>query len=111
MVRKIGILASRSLADIQEKMLKHVCSVMSDSLRPHRQQPARLLCPRDFSGKNTIVGCHFILQGIFLTQGLDLGPLHWQVDSLPLSHLGSPDVDEAMGETSREFSDSSRLEV
>ena len=111
MVRKIGILASRSLADIQEKMLKHVCSVMSDSLRPHRLQPARLLCPRDFSGKNTIVGCHFILQGIFLPQGSDLGPLHWQVDSLPLSHLGSPDADEAMGETSREFSDSSRLEV
>jgi len=33
------------------------------------------------------------------------------VDSLPLSHLGSPDADEAMGETSRGFSDSSRLEV
>ena len=60
MVRKIGILASRSLADIQEKMLKHVCSVMSDSLRPHRQQPARLLCPRDFSGKNTVIASGFM---------------------------------------------------
>ena len=31
--------------------------------------PARLLCPWDFPGKNTGVGCHFLLQGIFLTQG------------------------------------------
>ena len=30
---------------------------------------ARLLCPWDFPGKNTAVGCHFLLQGIFLTQG------------------------------------------
>ena len=33
---------------------------------------------------------HFLLQGIFLTQGSNQGLLHWQVDSLPLSHLGSP---------------------
>ena len=30
--------------------------------------PARLLCPRDFSGKNTGVGCHFLVKGIFPTQ-------------------------------------------
>ena len=44
-----------------------------------------------FPGKNTGVGCHFLLQGIFLTQGsnqLLLCLLYWQVDSLPLSHLG-----------------------
>ena len=35
---------------------------MSDSLRPHRQQPTRLLCPWDSLGKNTGVGCHFLLQ-------------------------------------------------
>ena len=34
--------------------------------------------------------CHALLQGIFLTQGLNPGLLHWQVDSLPLHHLGSP---------------------
>ena len=34
----------------------------SDSLRPHGLQPARLLCPRDSPGKNTGVGCHFLLQ-------------------------------------------------
>ena len=35
---------------------------MSDSARPHRRQPTRLLCPRDSPGKNTGVGCHFLLQ-------------------------------------------------
>ena len=69
-------------------------SVMSDSLRLHGLQPARHLCPRNFPGKNTGVGCYFLLQGIFLTQGSNthlLCLLHWQVNSLPLLHLGSPD--------------------
>ena len=39
-------------------------------------QPARLLCPWDSSGKNTRVGCHALLQGIFLTQGSNPGLLH-----------------------------------
>ena len=39
-----------------------VTSVVSDSVRPHRQQPTRLLCPWDSPGKNTGVGCHFLLQ-------------------------------------------------
>ena len=46
----------------------------------------------DFLGKNTGVGCHFLLQGIFKTQGLNphlLCLLPWQMDSLPLYHLGS----------------------
>ena len=34
--------------------------------------------------------CHSLLQGIFPTQRSNLGLLHWQVDSLLLSHLGSP---------------------
>ena len=50
----------------------------------------------DSPGKNTGVGCHFLLQGIFQTQGLNpglLSLLHWQMDSLPLSHLETkPDV-------------------
>ena len=37
---------------------------MSDSVRPHRQQPTRLLCPWDSPGKDTGVGCHFLLQCI-----------------------------------------------
>ena len=35
---------------------------MSNSVRPHRRQPTRLLCPWDSPGKNTGVGCHFLLQ-------------------------------------------------
>ena len=35
---------------------------MSDSVRPHRPQPTRLPCHRDSPGKNTGVGCHFLLQ-------------------------------------------------
>ena len=39
-----------------------VTSVVSDSVRPHRQQPTRLCRPWDSPGKNTGVGCHFLLQ-------------------------------------------------
>ena len=39
-----------------------VMSVVSDSVRPHRRQPNRLLCPWESPGKNTGVGCHFLLQ-------------------------------------------------
>ena len=42
-----------------------------------------------FQGKNTGVSCHFLLQGIFLTQGSNLHLLHGQVNSLTPSHLGS----------------------
>ena len=35
---------------------------MSNSVQPHRRQPTRLLCPWDSPGKNTGVGCHFLLQ-------------------------------------------------
>ena len=35
---------------------------MSDSVQPHRQQPTRLHCPWDSPGKNTGVGCYFLLQ-------------------------------------------------
>ena len=40
-------------------------------------------CPWDFPGRNTGVGCHFLLQGIFQSQGWNLSFLHWQVGSLP----------------------------
>ena len=39
-----------------------VAPVVSDSVRPHRQKPTRLLCPWDSPGKNTGVGCHFLFQ-------------------------------------------------
>ena len=56
-------------------------SVMSDSLRPHGLYPARLLRPLHFPGKNTGVGCHFLLQGTFPTQGLNPGFAALQADS------------------------------
>ena len=47
----------------------HMCSVVSNYLQPHELQPAsRLHCPWTFPGQNTGVGCHFLIQGIFLTQ-------------------------------------------
>ena len=52
----------------KSEVLSH--SVVSDSLRPHRLYPARLLCPWDSPGKNTGVGCHSLLQRIFQTQDL-----------------------------------------
>ena len=42
---------------------------MSNSLQPYRLYPDRLLCPWAFPGKNTVVGCNVLLQGIFPTQG------------------------------------------
>ena len=68
-----------------------VCSVVSDSLQPQGLQPARLLCPWDSPGKNTGVGCHFLLQGIFLTLVSNpclLCLLHLQSDSFPLVPSG-----------------------
>ena len=49
--------------------------------------PARLLCPWGSPGKNTGVGCHLLLQGLFLGSNLRLlCLLHWQADPLPLNH-------------------------
>ena len=49
-----------------------------------------LLCLWDFPGKSTGMGCHFLLQGIFLTQGSNPGLLHCRQTLYPLSHQGSP---------------------
>ena len=69
------------------------CSIKSNSLRPHGLEPTRLLYSWNFPGKNTGVGCHFPLQGIFLTQGSNpclLRLLCWQMGSLLPNHQGSP---------------------
>ena len=68
-------------------------SVVLESLRAFGLQPARLLCPWDSPGKNTGVGCHALLQGIFPTQGSNshlFWLLHWQKDSLLLVLPGKP---------------------
>ena len=58
---------------------------------PMDYRPTRFLCPWNFPGKNTGASCHFLLQGIFLTQGLNLHLRHflyWQADSLPIKVMG-----------------------
>ena len=54
-------------------------------------QHSRILCLWGFPDKNTRVGCHFLLQGIFLTQRSNLGFLHyWQI--FFTSYQGGPDT-------------------
>ena len=63
------------------------CPTLRD---PMDCSPAKLLCLWDFSGKNTGVGCHFLIQGIFPTQGWNLHLLrflHLLVSSLPPAGL------------------------
>ena len=63
----------------------YVASVVSDSVRPHRRQPTRLLRPCDSPGKNTGVGCHFLLQYAYFPSSiciLDINPyLYWNIFS------------------------------
>ena len=63
-----------------------LCPTLCDAM------DCRLLCPWDSPGKNTGVGCHAVLQGIFPTQGSNpqlLQLLHCRQILYPLSHLGS----------------------
>ena len=61
-------------------------SVMFDSFATPRTVACQVPLSMGFSGKNTGVGCHFLLQGIFPTQALNPHLLHWQAASLPLSY-------------------------
>ena len=63
-------------------------SVVSDSLWPHGYQ-----APLSMGGKHTGVGCHFLLQGIFPTQGLNSGLLHCKQTFYHLSHQWSPNLE------------------
>ena len=76
-------------------------SVVPDSLRPHGLQPTRLFCLWDFPGKDTGVGCHFLLQGIFPTQGSNPGLLHCRRIPYRLSYKGSPFLWAPFGEGAR----------
>ena len=71
-----------------------LCSVTvrSSSLWPRGLQPARLLGPRGSPDKNTGLGCHFFLQGIFPTQGSNPGLPQCRRILYQLSHQGSPIV-------------------
>ena len=66
-------------------------SAVPDSLQPSWTiQSTKLLCPWNSPGKNTGVGSHSLLQGIFPTRGSNMGLLHcWQI-FYHLGHRGSP---------------------
>ena len=69
------------------------CTVVSDSLRPLDCNPPDCSVHGILQGKNGMVGCHFLLQGIFLTQGSNphlLCLLHCRWVLYPLSHWQSP---------------------
>ena len=60
------------------------CPTLATPRAAARQAPLSM----GFSRQEYRVGCHFLVQGIFPNQGLNSCLLHWQADSLPLSHLG-----------------------
>ena len=60
--RKFNILGVFLYSIILFSMLSFSRPVVSDSVRPQRQQPTRLACPWDSPGKNIGAGCHFLLQ-------------------------------------------------
>ena len=66
-------------------------SVMSNSLQPSGHSPPGS-CQWDSPGKNTRVGCHSLLQGIFPTQGSNQALLHWRQIFYHLSHQGNPSL-------------------
>ena len=66
------------------------CSLTSNSLWPHGLWLTKLLYPWESLGKNTWVGCQFLLQCIFPTQWLNLGLLHCKQTLYHLSHQESP---------------------
>ena len=83
----------------------YICSYINDYVSAKLLQSGPTLCaPVDYSPpggsvhgllqeKNTGVGCHAHLQGIFPTQGSSqhlLRPLHWQAGSLPVTPGGKP---------------------
>ena len=81
---------------IEAELLFFLCALIlfQRNTRLSYPPPApRLLCPWNFPGKNTGVACHFLIQGIFLTQGPNpclFCLLHWWADSLPLVPPGEP---------------------
>ena len=88
------------------QFLNYLTLCISDSLRPHGLYPFRLLSLQDFPGKNTEIGCHFLLQGIFPTQRSTshlFCPLHWEVDSLPLCHQGNSEFQTKLETMTRNF--------
>ena len=77
-----------------------VTSVMSDSVRPHRQQPTRLPCPWDSPGKNTGVGCHFLLQCMKMKSEIEVTQL---CSSLSNPTTAAHQAPPSMGPSGQEY--------
>ena len=75
---------------IAHKSVKVLVSHHVDSSRPHELQPARVLRPWNSPGKNTGVGSHSFLQGIFPTQASNPGLPHCKQILYHLTHQDSP---------------------
>ena len=91
--KKKGQHHHRKIGKASEQMVVVVVQLLSrvQLLQSHRLKPTRRICPWGSPGKNTRVGCHFLLHRVFLTQRSNLcllGLLHWQVGSLPLAPPG-----------------------
>ena len=83
---KTGVLADEGKGQRVFLLLSYVwlfCDPMDGRL-------TRILCPWDFPGKNTGMGCLFLLQGFFPTQGSNSGLLDCRQALYHLSHQGSP---------------------
>ena len=64
------------------------CSVMFNSFQPMDCSPPGPSVHGILQARTLFVGCHCLLQGIFMTQGSNQSLLPWQVGSVPLSHQG-----------------------
>ena len=86
-----GILQARILEWVTISFSNACMHAKSLQLCPTLCDPmdTRLLRPWDFLSKNTGVGCHFLLQGVFLTQGSNPGLPHCRQTLYRLSHQGS----------------------
>ena len=82
----------------EESEVTQFCHTLCD---PVDCSPTRLLHPWDFPGKNTGVGCHFLLLEIFLTQRLNLGLPHCRQMLYHLSHQESPQEHTKISEKAR----------
>ena len=89
-VRSLGMLKKQAENYCESETVSH--SVLSDSVWPHRLGPTRLLCRWNFLGKNTGVGCHFLLQVNFSFQGSNLGLLPCKEILYCLSYQGSREL-------------------
>ena len=84
----LSILLYQNISVIcQSEIVSQLCLTLCD---PMDCSPSGSSCPWNSPGKNNGMSCHSLLQRIFLTQGLNLGFLHLQADSLQSEPLGKP---------------------